>query len=110
MTESFSESSTAILSDSAVKKLIRVLHVDDDTSFLRVAKQIMEMQGTLQVENSSSVEEAMEKMRTTSYDVIVSDYQMSGKDGPQFLARARFAPIRGLKGSAFHPVRLPAQL
>ena len=68
---------------------IRVLHVDDDACFLKTAKAILEMQGTIQVETASSVEEAVGKMKTEKYDVVVCDYQMPRKDGLQFLKELR---------------------
>ncbi|MCJ7633019.1 PAS domain S-box protein, partial [Candidatus Bathyarchaeota archaeon] len=68
---------------------IRVLHVDDDISFLKTAKPILEMQGAFQVDTASSVEEATEKMKENKYDVVISDYQMPGKDGLQFLKELR---------------------
>ena len=39
------------------------------------------MQGAFQVETASSVEEAKEKMKEKTFDVIVSDYVMPGKNG-----------------------------
>jgi len=68
---------------------IRVLHVDDDISFLKTAKLILEMQGASQVDTASSVEEATEKMKENKYDAVISDYQMPGKDGLQFLKELR---------------------
>ncbi len=63
--------------------------MDDDAGFLKTAKAILEMQGAFQVETASSVEEAAEKMKKEEYDVVVSDYQMPGKDGLQFLKELR---------------------
>jgi len=68
---------------------IRVLHVDDEAGLLKVAKQILEMQGNFEVETAASVEEAQEKMRKKEFDVIVSDYIMPGKDGLEFLKELR---------------------
>lgn len=68
---------------------IRILHVDDDACFLETAKPILEMQGAFQVETALSVEEAVEKMKKEEYDAVVSDYQMPGKDGLQFLKELR---------------------
>lgn len=68
---------------------IRVLHVDDDASFLQAAKPILEMQGAFQVDAASSVEEATEKIKEKVYDCVISDYVMSGKDGLQFLKQLR---------------------
>lgn len=68
---------------------IRVLHVDDDKSFLEVSKECLQMFGFFDVDVASSVDEALEKMRKKVYDVIVCDYQMPGKNGLQFLEELR---------------------
>jgi PAS domain S-box-containing protein len=83
------ESSTNISVKLAEKNLIRVLHVDDDAGFLRVAKECLEMQGEFQVETARCVEEAKNRLRKEKYDAIVSDYQMPGKDGLEFLRELR---------------------
>ena len=64
---------------------IQVLHVDDDQAFLSMAKQCLELKNDVQVESTNSVQEAFEKLKTKTYDVIVSDYQMADKDGLEFL-------------------------
>ena len=68
---------------------IRVLHVDNEAGFLKAAKTCLEMQGALEVETALSVEEAMEKMKKKTYDAIVSDYVMPGKNGLEFLKELR---------------------
>ena len=52
-----------IVLDLTKREFLRVLHVDDDADFLNTAKQILEMQGSFQVETARSVEEALEKMK-----------------------------------------------
>ena len=89
MIEHAVESSAEIVLDASQKELARVLHVDDDYSLLKVAKQCLEMQGPFQVDTASSVEEALEKMKKETYDAVVSDYQMPGKDGLEFLKELR---------------------
>jgi PAS domain S-box-containing protein len=88
MNESTVESSTGVSVGLTEKRPIRVLHVDDDPGFLKVAKQCLEMQGRLQVDTARS-EGAMEKMKQEAYDVIVADYQMLGKNGLEFLKELR---------------------
>lgn len=89
MTESVSESSTAILSGLVTKGPMKVLHVDDDSGFLRIAKKCLRMQGEFQVETVRCVEEAKDKLGREKYDVIVCDYQIPGKDGLEFLKELR---------------------
>lgn len=75
--------------DSTEETLIHVLHVDDEAGLLQVAKPILEMHGSFHVETASSVEEALGKMEEKTFDVIVSDYIMPGKDGLEFLKELR---------------------
>jgi PAS domain S-box-containing protein len=89
MVESAVRSHAEIVVDSTEKKLIRVLHVDDEPALLKVAKQCLELQSEFEVDTASSVNEALEKLKKTNYDVIVSDYQMPGKDGLELLEELR---------------------
>jgi PAS domain S-box-containing protein len=91
MIEPAIESSVEVIVDLSKKGPIRVLHVDDEPSLLKIAKQCLEMQGSFQVDTASSVEEAMEKMKKEMYDAVVSDYAMPGKDGSDFLKELRDA-------------------
>ncbi len=68
---------------------MRVLHVDDDAGLLEVAKEILMMEGNLEVAVALSVDEAFRKMRESSFDVVVSDYEMPQKDGLEFLKELR---------------------
>jgi PAS domain S-box-containing protein len=89
MTECSVESSVEVVVDLNGKKPIRVLHVDDESSLLRIAKQCLEMQGSFLVDTASSVEEASEKLKKETYDAVVCDYKMPGKDGLEFLKELR---------------------
>jgi len=89
MTKSTAESLTEVVVDLTEKAPIRILHVDDETGFLKVAKQCLEMEGTFQVDTAVSVEEALKKMKKKTFDVIVSDYMMPEKDGLEFLKELR---------------------
>jgi len=89
MTELTVESSAEAVVDLNEKKPIRVLHVDDELGLLKVAKQCLELQGPFQVDTAGSVEEALNKLKEKEYDAVVSDYQMPGKDGLEFLETLR---------------------
>jgi PAS domain S-box-containing protein len=71
------------------KESIRVLHVDDEAGFLKVAQECLKMEGPFEVDAALSVDEALNKMKEKEYDAVVSDYQMSGKDGLEFLKHLR---------------------
>jgi PAS domain S-box-containing protein len=83
MNEFAVESSVKVVLD--LNEKIRVLHVDDDSAILRITKQRLEMEGPLQVETALSVKEALARLEKEKFDVVVSDYQMPGKDGLEFL-------------------------
>jgi PAS domain S-box-containing protein len=89
MTESSADQSQKKPATLNPEKLIAVLHVDDEAEFLKSSKQLLEMQGVFRVESASSVKEAKEKMEAKTFDVIVSDYIMPGKDGLEFLRELR---------------------
>jgi PAS domain S-box-containing protein len=89
ISESTVESSTRVSVKLTEKNLIRVLHVDDDLNYLKIAEQCLKMQGRFRVDTVRSAEEAMEKMKKETYDAIISDYQMPGKNGLEFLKELR---------------------
>ncbi len=67
------------------KKIIRVLHLDDEPDQLKFTKLFLEKADSgLQVESVSSVEEARHMLKKRSFDCVVSDYVMSGMDGIEF--------------------------
>jgi CheY-like chemotaxis protein len=87
MTESSFESAADLFLN--VKPSISVLFIDDEPAFSTSVKQCLELVGSLCIETASSADEAIEKMKEKYYDVIVSDHQMPGKDGIQFLKELR---------------------
>jgi PAS domain S-box-containing protein len=89
MVESVLPSAIEVVPGSAEKMKLRVLQVDGDSSFLKVAKQCLKKQGPFQIDTAESVEEALGKLEKERYDVIVSEYHMPGKDGLVFLKELR---------------------
>ncbi|MFP3984660.1 MAG: PAS domain S-box protein [Candidatus Bathyarchaeia archaeon] len=71
------------------KEPVKVLHVDDEAGFLKVAQKCLEIQRRFEVDIVLSVEEAVEMMEKKAYDAIVCDYRMPGKDGLEFLKQLR---------------------
>jgi PAS domain S-box-containing protein len=74
---------------------IRVLHVDDDPIILDISKSILELSGEFIVTTVPSAAEAIRLLEQGGFDSIVSDYQMEGMDGIEFLVevRSRFGTI-----------------
>jgi len=71
--------------------LTRVLCVDDESAFLEIEKRYLEKVGEFEVDIATSVKDAVAIMDESSYDAIVSDYQMPGSDGIEFLKMLRNA-------------------
>ena len=89
MTKVAVESANEVYVDLCKEKTIRVLHVDDEAGFLAVAKQCIEDQSRFQVDTALSAKEALEKLKRSEYDAVVSDYQMDGKNGLELLRELR---------------------
>jgi PAS domain S-box-containing protein len=79
----------AELEPSNNKKVIHVLHVDDDPSILCISKNILELEGNFKVDNATTVEEAFRKLSEQSYDAVISDYEMPQKNGLDLLKELR---------------------
>ncbi|MFP4052019.1 MAG: response regulator [Thermoplasmata archaeon] len=69
---------------------IKVLHVDDETTLLDQAKIFLEKEEEkLDVTTVQMPKKALELLKKEDFDVIVSDYQMAGMDGLEFLEVVR---------------------
>lgn len=66
-----------------------VLYVDDQEPTLYVVKSHIELFGDFRVETSVSAFDALEMMRSRTYDAIISDYSMPGMNGIAFLKEVR---------------------
>ncbi|WP_048149660.1 PAS domain S-box protein [Methanolacinia paynteri] len=71
--------------------MISALYVDDEELLLVVAKEYLEKGGEFRIDTAKSVNEALLMIEGNSYDAIISDYQMPGKDGIEFLSEIRDA-------------------
>lgn len=66
-----------------------ILYVDDEPALLEIGKLFLERTGEFTVDTAISAKEALQRMESSSYDCIVSDFQMPEMDGLEFLARVR---------------------
>ena len=69
--------------------MISVLYVDDEPDLLEITRVFLEENGAFQVDTAESAVSALTILKTRKYDAIVSDYQMPGIDGIEFLRRIR---------------------
>jgi PAS domain S-box-containing protein len=69
---------------------ITVLHVDDEPGFTELVRNFLEREDSkLAVCNARGVDEALSILHEMEIDCIVSDYDMPGKDGLDFLELVR---------------------
>jgi PAS domain S-box-containing protein len=69
--------------------MLSVLYVDDEECLLEIGKTFLEMDGSMQVEVSTSAQLKLQEWGTSSYDVVVSDYEMPLVNGIEFLETLR---------------------
>jgi PAS domain S-box-containing protein len=72
-----------------MKELIHVLYVDDEPDLLVIGKVFLEGSGDFTVTTDESAISALQRIGESSFDVIISDYQMPRMDGIEFLKRVR---------------------
>lgn len=82
MDTSKSESRTGF---SGKQRLISVLYVDDEEVLLTVSRHYFKRYPDISLTTTSSVNMALQILEAFSFDVIISDYQMPGTNGIEFL-------------------------
>ncbi len=69
---------------------VRVLHVDDEPDFAELAAEFLEREDDrFTIDTATSAAEALELLSAEDYDCIVSDYDMPGRNGIDFLEEVR---------------------
>ena len=73
-----------------MEESIRVLHVDDEPSFAEMVSAFLERgDDRFDVETATGAAEAESRLSESTFDCVVSDYDMPDTDGIEFLERVR---------------------
>lgn len=67
----------------------RILVVDDQKSMRGMARYCLTEIGVGAVDSEPSAEAALERLKTVKYDLIISDWNMDGMSGLDFLVKVR---------------------
>jgi PAS domain S-box-containing protein len=69
---------------------VRILHVDDDSSFTTLVKQFLTRENDrFEIVAETSAEDGLDRLAEEEFDCIVSDYEMPEMDGLDFLEAVR---------------------
>ena len=69
--------------------MINLLYVDDEPALLEVCRLFLEREGEFAVITAASAREGSDILSRQSFDAIISDYQMPGTNGIDFLRQIR---------------------
>ena len=69
---------------------VRVLHVDDEPGFVELTTELLPNEdGRIEVETATSAAEGLDQLADGGIDCVVSDYDMPGTNGIEFLEAVR---------------------
>ncbi|MGQ4555572.1 PAS domain S-box protein [Halobellus sp. GM3] len=72
------------------RSTVRVLHVDDEPGWADLAATFLEREDKrFETETATSANKGLERLSDTEFDCIVSDYDMPGQSGIEFLEAVR---------------------
>lgn len=74
---------------NTMPKRIRILHVDDEPADLVLTSLFLKSNGNFEISGVLSAKEALDKLESDDFDVIISDYKMPGMNGLKFFDAVR---------------------
>ncbi|WP_157744145.1 PAS domain S-box protein [Halopenitus persicus] len=78
--------------DSRKAGRVRILHVDDDQDFAELSATFLERENSqFEVQTATNASEGFVQLTERSFDCVVSDYDMPGQNGLEFLETVREA-------------------
>jgi len=73
-----------------MEQSVRILHVDDDPEFAELTRTVLERDSDrFAVETATDAGEGLDRLAAADYDCVLSDYEMPGMDGIEFLEAVR---------------------
>lgn len=69
--------------------MIDVLYIDDEEGLLYTGKVLLEKMGEFNITTAETVGDALDKLSSNTFDIIISDYVMPGMTGIQLLKKIR---------------------
>ena len=82
--------STTFTTSNDLVENVRILHVDDEPSFADMAATFIQREHErFSVETATSAEDGLDQLASKQFDCVVSDYDMPGQNGIEFLKAVR---------------------
>jgi PAS domain S-box-containing protein len=79
-----------MVSQAENEDAIRVLHVDDQLEFAEMTTAFLKQEdGRFNTETATSASDGLSRLAESTFDCVVSDYDMPGQDGVEFLQTVR---------------------
>jgi PAS domain S-box-containing protein len=90
MSEQVSSADSEFLPGETAGEEISVLHVEDDPDFAELTATFLSRENPdIDVETAHRAAEGLDRLAADTYDCVVSDYDMPGENGIEFLERVR---------------------